>query len=68
MYLEPRFIIFHSHSTETPVLTKTRKRACLTLGGLAKSLHDKNLTKSDLIAEKIENWLDYHNECKKSGT
>ena len=48
--------------TETPVLTNNRRRACLTLGALARSLHDKNLTKSDYIVDRIEHWLDYHNE------
>ena len=50
--------------SETPALTKTRKRACLSLGAMAKSLHDKNLTESDRIVEKIENWLDHHNQSK----
>jgi hypothetical protein len=50
--------------SETPTLTKTRKRACLSLGAMAKSLHDKNMTESDRIVEKIENWLDHHNESK----
>ncbi|XP_052224342.1 uncharacterized protein LOC127839993 [Dreissena polymorpha] len=51
---------------ETPALTKTRKRACLSLGALAKSLHDLNTTVSDRIVERIENWLDHHNETRSS--
>ncbi|KAH3823827.1 hypothetical protein DPMN_125650 [Dreissena polymorpha] len=47
---------------ETPALTKTRKRACLSLGAMAKSLHERNTTESDRIVERIENWLDHHNE------
>ncbi|XP_052259562.1 uncharacterized protein LOC127863913 [Dreissena polymorpha] len=51
---------------ETPALSKTRKRACLSLGAMAKSLHDRNTTESDRIVERIENWLDHHNETKSS--
>ncbi|WAR20843.1 hypothetical protein MAR_014817 [Mya arenaria] len=49
---------------DTPTLTKTRKRACLSLGAMAKSLHDNNLTESDRIVERIEHWLNIHNESK----
>lgn len=51
-------------SGETPTLTKNRKRACLSLGALAKSLHHQNLTESERIVERIENWLEHHNETK----
>ncbi|WAR20774.1 hypothetical protein MAR_014748 [Mya arenaria] len=47
---------------DTPTLTKTRKRACLSLGAMAKSLYDRNLTESDRIVERIEHWLDHHNQ------
>ncbi|KAH3823838.1 hypothetical protein DPMN_125661 [Dreissena polymorpha] len=29
------------------------------------SLHDRNTTESDRIVERIENWLDHHNESKE---
>ncbi|KAH3690171.1 hypothetical protein DPMN_191890 [Dreissena polymorpha] len=32
---------------------------------MAKSLHDRNTTESDRIVERIENWLDHHNESKE---
>ncbi|XP_053407458.1 uncharacterized protein LOC123547213 isoform X2 [Mercenaria mercenaria] len=31
---------------------------------MAKSLHDKNVTESDRIVEKLETWLDHHNETR----
>ncbi|WAR20850.1 CRB-like protein [Mya arenaria] len=54
----------HIMPGDTPTLTKTRKRACLSLGAMAKSLHDRNLTESDRIVERIEHWLDHHNESR----
>ncbi|WAQ98199.1 hypothetical protein MAR_022572, partial [Mya arenaria] len=47
---------------DTPTLTKTRKRACLSLGAMVKSMHNSNMSESDRIVERIENWLDHHNE------
>ena len=48
----------------TPELTVTGKRACLSLGALAKSLHEVNVTESDRIVERLENWLKPHNQSK----
>ncbi|KAL4222205.1 hypothetical protein ACF0H5_018243 [Mactra antiquata] len=55
---------FNIFSSETPGLSKTRKRACLSLGAMAKSLHTRNITESDRIVERIESWLDHHNETR----
>ncbi|CAC5398107.1 unnamed protein product [Mytilus coruscus] len=44
-------------------MTLTQKRACLTLGALAKNLKDiENDTEAQRIVEKFETWLGIHNE------
>ena len=44
-------------------MTLTQKRACLTLGALAKNLGDQgNDTEAQRIVEKFESWLGVHNE------
>ena len=45
-------------------MTKTGKRACLSLGAMAKSLHVLNVTESDNIVNRLETWLKLHNESK----
>ena len=45
-------------------MTKTGKRACLSLGALAKSLHVINITESDRIVQRLEAWLKPHNQSK----
>lgn len=44
-------------------MTLTQKRACLTLGALAKNLRDTdNDTEAQRIIDKFETWLGIHNE------
>ena len=43
-------------------MTVTGKRACLSLGAMAKSLHETNITESDRIVERLEAWLKPHNQ------
>ncbi|XP_063447918.1 uncharacterized protein LOC134727466 [Mytilus trossulus] len=46
-------------------MTLTQKRACLTLGALAKNLKDiDNDTEAQRIIEKFETWLGIHNEAE----
>ena len=45
-------------------MTKNGKRACLSLGAMAKSLHDTNTTESERLIKRLEDWLEYHNESK----
>ena len=45
-------------------MTKTGKRACLSLGAMAKTLHETNTTVSDRIVERLEAWLEPHNQSK----
>ncbi|CAG2202816.1 unnamed protein product [Mytilus edulis] len=50
---------FHGNNN----MTLTQKRACLTLGALAKNLKDiNNDTEAQRIIEKFETWLGIHNE------
>ena len=42
----------------------TGRRACLSLGALAKNLHETNVTVSDRLVERLEKWLEPHNESK----
>ena len=48
-----------------PSMTKNGKRACLSLGAIAKSLHETNITESDRIVERLEIWLEHHNQSKQ---
>ena len=45
-------------------MTTAGKRACLTLGAIAKTLHEINLPESDRIVERLEAWLEPHNQSK----
>ncbi|XP_045189288.2 uncharacterized protein LOC123546793 [Mercenaria mercenaria] len=65
-FVEDLCISDDSRPGETPTLSATRKRACLSLGAIAKSLHNKNVTESDRIVGRIETWLNIHNEKKAS--
>ena len=38
----------------------------MSLGALAKNLHETNVTVSDRIVERLEKWLEPHNESKSS--
>ncbi|CAG2189852.1 unnamed protein product [Mytilus edulis] len=52
---------FHGNNN----MTLTQKRACLTLGALAKNLKDiNNDTEAQRIIEKFETWLGIHNEAE----
>ena len=45
-------------------MTRTGRRACLSLGAMAKTLHEINLPESDRIVERLEAWLEPHNQSK----
>ena len=45
-------------------MKKTGRRACLSLGALAKNLHETNVTLSDRLVDRLEKWLEPHNESK----
>ena len=50
--------------TGVPALTKTSKRACLSLGALAKTLHETNISESDRVVKRLETWLEPYNHSK----
>ncbi|XP_069134862.1 uncharacterized protein [Argopecten irradians] len=52
------------HGSE--ILTKTQRRACLTLGSLAKAIRKTDPERSDTIISKLEAWLGLHNETKSA--
>ncbi|XP_033747032.1 uncharacterized protein LOC117332256 [Pecten maximus] len=47
-------------------LTKTQRRACLTLGSLAKVVKETDPQKSENIISRMETWLELHNETKSA--
>ena len=50
--------------TGTRNLTRTEKRACLTLGALARTISKTDKEQADRIVEKIESWI--HGQDKHS--
>jgi hypothetical protein len=46
-------------------MSEIQKGACLTIGALAKTLHEEGrLNEARRITLELEKWLQYHNESK----
>ncbi|XP_069134802.1 uncharacterized protein [Argopecten irradians] len=52
------------HGSE--ILTKTQRRACLTLGSLAKVIRKTDSERANVILSKMEAWIGLHNETKSA--